>query len=235
MLKTEGVYDEFCYNELSIASSLNHTYLSSHLDDHPNDRNASLFSAKFNATLASLPDDYTTELPRFNTTNNDDYETNEEDELKNNGNREATEEENRTTTERPSANVDGENADEEFTNEKTGDNREEDEVTTTTEANEAPENAPENTPENTPDNSADNAPENAENDDPSESATGADSESISKIKNVPSITTTLPAAAPVRSKRDNSRTDSDPGKNGPTSQVTFHLNFSFKLSYMFIY
>lgn len=217
MLKTEGVYDEFCYSETSIASSLNHTYLSSHLGNHPVDRNASLLSAKLNATLSSLPD-YTTELPRFNTTNDDDYEVNEGDELKNNGNRDAAEE-NSTTTDRPAADgeADGENADKE---ERISDNanREEDEVTTTTEENETP--------------------ENAESDDPSESATNVDptsvgSESISRIKNVPSNTTTLPTVAPVRSKRDSSRTDnngkdSDPGKNGPTSQVTFRTHLNFK-------
>lgn len=209
MLKTEGVYDEFCYSEVTIATALNHTYLSSQLDGHLNDRNTSLISAKLNATLQSLPD-YPTELPSFNTTYPDDYENAEE------GDRDAKEE-NVTTTERPADDEEDKfngrvNREEEKDSDKT--NGEEDE-TTTTESSEAV---------GRDNGESDDSP----SDDSSESATGVNSESINRIKNVPSITTT--PAAPVRRKRDASKaSDSDPGKNGPTSQVTFPFLFEINL------
>lgn len=216
MLKTEGVYDEYCYSEA--AAALNHTYLSSvnRLDGHLNDRNASLISAKLNATLTSLPD-YTTELPSFNITNNDDYfEPTEEDEPKNNSNRDA--EEARTTTDRPgdgeakNENVDrGEN---ENVDRKENENREENEK-----EEKVSDNANREEDEPTTTESSDGS-DNMESDDPS----GANGESINRITNVPSIITSLPAS--VRRKRDeNNERDSDPGKNGPTSQVTFFSVF----------
>ena len=200
MLKTEGVYDEFCYSEVSIGTALNHTYLSSQLNGHLNERNTSLISAKLNATLQNLPD-YPTELPSFNTTHTDDYENPDE------GNREA-EKENATTTDRSVGDADADekvraNREEEKASDKAN---EEENETTTTESSEAI------------------GRDNLEGDDPSddspESATDVNSESINRIQKVPSITT----PAPVRSKRDASNaSDSDPGKNGPTSQVTFSV------------
>ena len=209
MLKTEGVYDEFCYSEVSIATTLNHTFLSSQLNGHPNDRNASLLSAKLNATLSSLPDYIATELPSFNTTNADYNETTEEDDLKNPGSREA-DEENATTTERPGdAEVDANREEERTEEEKVSEN-----------ANPAEDEATESGGRIGGDNG-----ENDDPSDPSESVTSVNSESIHRIKNVPSIPATLPTPAPVRAKRDNHRSDNDAGKNGPISQVTFSFLF----------
>ena len=68
MLKTEGVYDDYCHHEFSISSNLNHTYLSNNLDN-----DSSLARAKFNSTLLDKPE-YLTELPSFNLTNKEDEE-----------------------------------------------------------------------------------------------------------------------------------------------------------------
>lgn len=77
MLKIEGVYDEYCYNEISVEFSSNHTFLSNF-----NSMNTSLSRAKSNGTLFKIPE-YLTELPSFKniTDSNDADEEVTEDSL----------------------------------------------------------------------------------------------------------------------------------------------------------
>lgn len=68
MLKREGVYEEYCFDEITFASNLNQTYLLSNLDNHPLNNSSHLSritSAKFNETLLNLPD-FTTTEPSLN-------------------------------------------------------------------------------------------------------------------------------------------------------------------------
>lgn len=77
MLKTEGVYDEYCYNEISIGSHFNHSYLSS-FNDYTN--NSTLSRAKLpNSTLQTNLPDYITELPSFKNLSDVNEEDKDED------------------------------------------------------------------------------------------------------------------------------------------------------------
>lgn len=93
MLKTEGVYDEYCYDE--VASNLNHTYLSNMQDAYLNKNfNSSLSRAKLNSTLLNLniTNEYITELPSFE--NVTDLNEEEENDYKENGEVDSTTESN---------------------------------------------------------------------------------------------------------------------------------------------